>query len=196
MWAPGPPPLPSGSMTLGASTGGRAVAWKRWAPGPAVALAALTLAVLGFDGDAFAWAAAQAVLVGIAAYDLATRRIPNRVTVPASVLALSLRAAFERSALTEVLVAGAAAFAVFYILAILFHGGLGMGDVKLAGLLGCLLGAAVLPGLLIGVLAGGVGPLILVLRSRTALRRHIAYGPYLAFGGAVAILAFNPPRLI
>ena len=125
------------------------------APPLAAVLAAATFARLGLDADALAWALVQCLLVGLAAFDLATRRIPNVVTGPAAAAAIALRLAFERSALPEALIAGAAAMVFFLVFARLTRG-LGMGDVKLAGLLGLLLGSAVLPALIVGTLAGGV----------------------------------------
>ncbi len=168
----------------------------RWVLPVALGLAVATFARLGLDANAAAWAAVQVVLVALAAYDLATRLLPNPVTVSVSVLALALRAAFAWSELWKVALAGAAAFLAFFVLAIVFRGGLGMGDVKLAGMLGFLLGRAVVPALAIGICAGALVALVLLASSRATLRSPIAYGPYLALGGAVAILAFHPPALV
>jgi leader peptidase (prepilin peptidase) / N-methyltransferase len=136
------------------------------------------------------------VLVALAAVDVAERRLPNVITVPTAAAAVVVRAIFERSALVEILVAGAAAFAVFYALAVLLRGGFGMGDVKLAGMLGFLLGSAVVGALAVGLVLGGLWALGLLAAHRTTLRSSIAYGPFLAAGGAVAILVFNPPALV
>jgi len=95
-----------------------------------------------------------------------------------------------------VIVAGALAFVAFWILALVLRGGLGMGDVKLAGMLGFLLGKAVLPAIVLGVLVGGVWSAILLATGRAGPRSAIAYGQFLAFGGAVAILASSPPPLV
>ena len=150
----------------------------------------------GLGASGLAWAVVELVLAGLASYDFATRRIPNRVTVPVSVGAVIARAAFERSALTEVVAAGCLAFTVFLVFAVVARGGLGMGDVKLAGMLGFVLGHAVLGGLVVGVVAGGVASAAILVTSPTMRGRTIAYGPYLCLGGAVAILLFDPPPLI
>jgi leader peptidase (prepilin peptidase)/N-methyltransferase len=179
----------------------RAFARRRWQAVPTWAvvtgtgLAAATVARRGLSADGFAWAAVQVVLVGISAYDLGTRRIGNVVTVPVSLLAVTLRAAFEHGALAQVVISGGEALLLFILLALLLHGGMGMGDAKLAGMLGFLLGWAVVRALLVGVVAGGVGAVVVLARTR-ATGATIAYGPYLAFGGMVAILAFNPPQLV
>ena len=175
---------------------GRATA-SRWWPVPlAGVLAVVTFVHLGASADAAAWALVQVVLVALAAIDLATRRLPNVITLPTAAAALVLRALFERSELAQVAIAGAAAFAVFYVLAFVLRGGIGMGDVKLAGMLGCLLGAKVVPALAAGIFFGGVWAIALVAARRVTLRSSIAYGPFLALGGALAILFTNPPHLV
>jgi leader peptidase (prepilin peptidase) / N-methyltransferase len=167
----------------------------RWVAPLAAVLAAATFLRLGHGADAAAWAVVQVVLVALAAHDLATRRLPNAITVSGSLLVLALRAAFVPHELARTVLAGALAFLVFLTLALAFRGALGMGDVKLAGLIGCLLGGTVIPALAIGVAAGGVASAALLLTSRATRHSAIAYGPYLAFGAAVAILALHPPGL-
>jgi leader peptidase (prepilin peptidase) / N-methyltransferase len=135
------------------------------------------------------------VLVVLAAYDVESRRLPNRITLPVAAIAVVLRAAFERSSLAEVIVAGVLSFAIFRVMAVAMRGGLGMGDVKLAAMLGFLLGTAVLPALVIGVFAGGIWSAILLVSRRAGLRSSIAYGQFLALGGAIAIIASTPPPL-
>lgn len=183
-------------MDAASSTSSPGLRSARWVPPVALALVVATFVRLGLDGDAAAWAAVQIALVLLAAHDLATHLIPNVITVPGSLLAVLLRVVFDRSDLLEVVIAGAAAFATFFMLALLLRGGLGMGDVKLAGLLGFLLGSAVVPALLIGVVAGGIAGAAMLI-GRTATRQSsIAYGPYLALGAAIAILAGQPPSLV
>ncbi len=186
------------TMASGA-LGGRS--WSRlrspwWAPLVAIALVVATFARFGFRADAAAFAAVQVVLVALAVIDLATRRLPNRLTVPTSLAAVGLRALFERPALGGALVAGVAALLVFGLLSLLLRGGLGMGDVKLAGMLGFVLGSTVVSALVLGILAGGVASALLLLAKRAGWSSAIAYGPYLALGGAVAIIALHPPALV
>jgi leader peptidase (prepilin peptidase) / N-methyltransferase len=161
----------------------------------AAVLAVATIVRLGFSANAVAWALVQVVLVGIAAYDIANRRIKNAVTIPVSVIAVLLRAVFERSALVEVVVAGLVIFLVVLALSLVLRGGLGMGDVKLAGMLGFVLGWKVLPALFVGAIAGGIVGAALLARPG-GRRSTMAYGPYLALGGAAAILLTHPPHLI
>jgi leader peptidase (prepilin peptidase)/N-methyltransferase len=167
-----------------------------WVVPASAALAAATFIHLGKDAEAALWALAQIVLVALAAIDIETRRLPNVITLPTAAAAVLLRAFHERSDLAEVAAAGAAAFAASYVLALLLHGGLGMGDVKLAGMLGCLLGADVLPALALGIIVGGLWSAGLLLTRRAGLRSTLAYGPFLCLGGAVAILFASPPPLV
>jgi leader peptidase (prepilin peptidase)/N-methyltransferase len=162
---------------------------------PALALGVATVLVRGANANEFCWGAVQVLLVVIAAEDLRTRRIPNVVTGPAVLAAILLRLVFAPSELPVTLIAGIATFGVFLGLAIVARGGFGMGDVKLAGLLGVLLGSSVLPALLIGTVAGAVASLVVLLRSRSR-RAAFAYGPYLCFGAALVILAGSVPQLV
>jgi prepilin signal peptidase PulO-like enzyme (type II secretory pathway) len=158
-------------------------------------LVALTLVRFGAGGLGAAWSLAQLLLVFIAAFDVATRRIPDRVTLPAMGIVLVLRLAFATGTVPEALVAGAAGFAAFFLLAVLTRGGFGMGDVKLAGLLGLLLGKALLASLVLGVVAGGIASAAVLIATRDR-RRAIAYGPYLCLGAVLGILALHPPPLV
>ena len=97
--------------------------------------------------------------------------------------------------LPENLIAGAAAFGVFFAIStlaliILRREGLGMGDVKLAGAMGLYLGASIAPALFVACAAGAVFGLILAtVAGRRGLDRRrymLPFVPYMAFGGVVA----------
>ena len=168
-----------------------------WVAGAvAVLLAGYTFVHLGAGVDAAVWALVQILLVVLARIDIATRRLPDVIQVPLALAALVLRVLFERSALLEVVVAGFAAFTVFLAVAILTRGGFGMGDVKLAGTLGFLLGTQVVGALVAGLIAGGLWSVGLLVTRRADLRTTVAYGPFLVLGGALAILFSNPPPLV
>jgi leader peptidase (prepilin peptidase) / N-methyltransferase len=162
----------------------------------ALLLAGFTFVHLGGGVDAALWALVQILLVVLARIDLATRRLPNVIQVPMALAAVVLRVLFERSALLEVVIAGGAAFGVFLGVAVVTRGGFGMGDVKLAGMLGLLLGSQVIGALVVGIFAGGVYAACLLATRRAKLRSSLAYGPFLVLGGVVAILFSNPPPLV
>jgi leader peptidase (prepilin peptidase)/N-methyltransferase len=161
-----------------------------------VSLVYLTFARFGAGEIATVWSLAQLLLVFIACFDLLTHRIPNRVTVPAIAVVLVLRTVFATGTLPQTLLAGAAGFAAFFFLVIVTRGGFGMGDVKLVGFLGLLLGKALLPSLLFGVVFGGIASAVVALAVSGGRRKAIAYGPYLCLGAALGILAFSPPHLV
>src|ERR671923_24273 len=95
-------------------------------------------------------------LVPITLIDLERRIIPNLITGPAALAAVVAIAALDTDFLPEALIAGAAGGGFFLVAAILYPRGMGMGDVKLAGMLGLYLGRAVAPAIFIALIAGVV----------------------------------------
>lgn len=131
-----------------------------------------------------------AVLVCVSAIDLEHHIIPNRIVAPAAVVAVALTAALEPGELVERLVAGAAAGGLLLLAVLAYPRGMGMGDVKLAALMGLCLGRAVAPALLIGFASGtAVGLAILARWGSAARKQALPFAPFLAFGGFVGVLA-------
>ena len=137
----------------------------------------------------FAIAAAFcAVLVTVSATDLERRVIPNRIVVPASVVLLAAQTLLHPS--VEWAIAGAGAAAFFLAAALAYPGGMGMGDVKLALLLGVVLGRTVPVALLVGMVSALVPAAVLGVKHGSAARKMaIPFGPFLALGGLVALFA-------
>jgi leader peptidase (prepilin peptidase)/N-methyltransferase len=131
------------------------------------------------------------VLVPVALIDIDHRRIPNSLTGPAAVAAVVLGGALRPSGLPEQLLAGAAAFGFLLAFALAYPRGLGMGDVKLAGVLGLFLGRSVAVAVPVAVLAGAAVGVAVIARLGVARGRKTAvpFGPFLAFGGLVGLLA-------
>jgi leader peptidase (prepilin peptidase)/N-methyltransferase len=175
-------PEPTGSLAM-----------PPWAIVAALLLAAATVARLGFSANSVAWAVVQVVLVGVAAYDLAHRRVKNVITIPLSVVAVLLRVLFERSALAEVVIAGLVICLVFFALSLFLRGGLGMGDVKLAGMLGLYLGRAVAPAILIALISGVLVGAVIIARkgAKEGRKTAVPFGPFLALGGMIAFFVGN-----
>jgi leader peptidase (prepilin peptidase)/N-methyltransferase len=134
------------------------------------------------------------VLVPAALIDLEHRIIPNRLTAAGALLALALGTALDPAGEPTRLIAGAAAGGFLLLAALAYPGGMGMGDVKLAGVMGLFLGSAVAPALLIALLSGVlVGALIVARKGARAGRKTaVPFGPFLALGGIVAIFAGQP----
>jgi leader peptidase (prepilin peptidase)/N-methyltransferase len=129
-----------------------------------------------------------ATLVTVTLTDLEHRVIPNKILIVAALIALAVIVAGDRDALVEHLLAAAIAFAVLFAVAIVYPRGMGMGDVKLAGVMGLYLGKAVAPALLIGFAAGAVyGIVLIATRGAEARKQAVPFGPFLALGGLIAI---------
>ncbi len=103
-------------------------------------------------------------LVPITLIDLDTRRIPNAITLPSAIAALVAGLALDLDFVPEQLIAGAAAFAFFFAAAYLYPRGMGMGDVKLAGVLGLYLGRAVGPAIFIALITGVLVGVVIIAR--------------------------------
>lgn len=132
-----------------------------------------------------------AVLVAITATDLEHRIIPNRIVVPAAGLVLAAQSALHPS--VEWVVAALAAFLFLGIPAFVMPGAMGMGDAKLAILMGAALGRNVAVALAVGMLAAMVPSLVLFARHGSGARKlKIPFGPFLAAGSVVALFAGHP----
>lgn len=131
-----------------------------------------------------------AVLMAVAAIDLDHRIIPNRILAPAAVYAVAAAAVVAPGDLPELLAAGGGAFAFLLVTALVYPAGMGMGDVKLAGVMGLYLGVAVVPALLVAFVAGSLVGIVMLAREGAAARKKgIPFGPFLALGGLVGLLA-------
>lgn len=154
-----------------------------------VALVVACFVVYGLSLEAFVDAVACAVLVAVSVTDLERRIIPNRIIVPAFVAALVAQTARDPS--VEWIVAALAAGGFYFVAALVYPAGLGMGDVKLAAFLGAWLGAPVVVALFAGsILALLPAIVILALRGKEARKIGIPFAPFLA-GGAVIALFFG-----
>jgi prepilin signal peptidase PulO-like enzyme (type II secretory pathway) len=143
----------------------------------------------GLSGRALVGALFGAVLVYLAAFDLEHRLIPNRVVLPAAAIVLAAQIVLYPNHSVEWLTAAACAAGFFFVTLLLYPPGLGMGDVKLALLLGAALGTNVVGAVLVGTVAAAVFGGVLVLRGGPQARKMaIAFGPFLALGGIVALL--------
>ena len=173
-----------------------ALTWTRARPLGACFAALLAGAVLaryGLSADGLIAAVTTAVLVVLSLIDAESHRLPNRIVLPSAAFVLAARLVTEPGHWQAWVGASLGAFACFLVLALIVPAGIGMGDVKLMLLLGAALGGAVLPALLLGMFAGGVaGVVVLVREGRGARRKAIPYGPFLAFG-AIALMLLHAP---
>jgi len=158
------------------------------------ALYALTVAVLwGEPGEIALGLIFVTALFAITLTDLERRIIPNKILAVAAVLGVAVAAVTDPGSLPERFAAAAAAGGLFFFAALAYPRGMGLGDVKLAATMGLFLGRDVAPAILIALLAGSLVGLAMIARSGAAARKQaIPFGPFLALGGLVGLLAGEP----
>ena len=134
------------------------------------------------------------LVVPAALIDLEHRIIPNRITALGAVLALGLGIALDPAGEPERLIAGAAAGGFLLIALLAYPGGMGMGDVKLAAVMGLFLGRAVAPAILVALLSGVIVGAVVIARTGAGEGRKTAipFGPFLALGALVGVFAGQP----
>jgi leader peptidase (prepilin peptidase) / N-methyltransferase len=168
---------------------GARIGWKY----PAVELGTALLisaCLLRFGPTPYAAVAAFfcAVLVAVTVTDLEYRIIPNLIVLPAAAAVLVAQTAIDPSLEWAIAALGGALF--FFLAALAYPGGMGMGDVKLALLLGAMLGRTLPIGLMIGMVAALLPAVVLFARhGQKARTMTLPLAPFLAFGALVALFA-------
>lgn len=158
------------------------------------ALAVAVVALRWDEPDVWLGLALVAVLVPTAVIDLDHRIIPNTLMAAGAIAAVAIGLLTDPGGEAERLIAGACAGAFLLAAALAYPRGMGMGDVKLAAVLGLFLGREVAVALLVALIAGTLVGVALMARRGVAEGRRTAipFGPFLAFGGVVALLAGEP----
>lgn len=145
----------------------------------------------GLTGSAAVAAFFCLALVAVSATDLEHRIIPNRIVLPAAAIVLAANTALHPSPRWAIAALGASGF--LFAAALAYPKGMGMGDVKLALLMGAALGKTVPVALMIGMVATLVPALFLLARHGSAARKMgVPFGPFLALGSVVALFAGQP----
>jgi leader peptidase (prepilin peptidase)/N-methyltransferase len=154
-------------------------------------------AVLGGAASAVAFLYLAAITIALAAIDLDVKRLPDAIVLPAYPVGLVLLGAASLVAGDPWALARAGAgagisFALYLALALVSPGGMGFGDVKLAGVLGLFLAWLGWPALIVGTFApfllGGAFAVLLLLRG-AGRRTAVPFGPWMLGGAWIAILA-------
>lgn len=183
----------------------RAAISPRYLAGEILTATVWVLAVLRLEpkSDLVAFLPFLWVLVALALIDLEHKVLPNRIVYPSVVagiplLAVAAAAGPGLDAWVRALAAMAASAAAFLVVALISPAGMGMGDVKLAGLIGLFLGylgwGRVVVGLFLAFLAGAFVGVVLMLAGRAHRKTAIPFGPFLALGAALSAL-FGAPIL-
>ena len=142
-----------------------------------------------------------AVAVALAFIDFDTHTLPNVIVLPTYpvilvLLALSCMIEGDWWALIRAMIAGAALWGFYFILAVAWPGGMGFGDVKLAGVVGMLLGwvgwGAVVVGGFGAFVLGGIASAVLMATGRVGRKDGVPFGPWLLLGGCLGIFLGEP----
>jgi leader peptidase (prepilin peptidase)/N-methyltransferase len=167
-------------------------------PFPARRLAAAAVAVFligacfvefGATPEAFIAAVFVSALVAVCVTDLERRIIPNRIVLPATAVVFAAQTALAPERAFEWALAAVAAASILALPLLVAPGGIGMGDVKLALLLGTMLGRYVWVAFVVAFLAAFVAALVILVRyGGEGRQRAFAFGPFLAVGAVVALL--------
>lgn len=164
-------------------------------------LAAFTVFAVGTSAVVWAWLAVALVGAVLSFVDLAHHRLPDRLVLIlyAAVLVLLLIpaiAAGDWAAYLRALLAAVAMFAAYFLLALIYPAGMGMGDVKLAGALGLALGflgwGYVIVGFFAAFFLGSFIGLGLMVLRKASRKTPIPFGPFMIVGAVVAVLLTGP----
>jgi leader peptidase (prepilin peptidase)/N-methyltransferase len=155
---------------------------------------------LGARPQLLAFLYLAAVAVALAAIDIEVQRLPDRLTLPSYLVGLVLLSVSagldgQPGALLRALIGMAALFAGYAILVLVYPSGMGLGDVKLAGVLGLYLGWLGWGSFAVGVFAafllGGLVGLAMLLGG-AGRKARLPFGPYMVTGAMIGILAGQP----
>lgn len=159
---------------------------------------ALLFGRFGGQPDMLAFCFLGALGVALAAIDLSVQRLPDRLVLPAYpvmivLLAIAALAGHNAAPLGRALLGGLVFGGTYLVLALLRPGGIGAGDVKLAGLAGLALGWLGWPTLIfggaLGFLLSGAVSLVLIAARRLTLQSMISFGPFILASAPLAALA-------
>jgi leader peptidase (prepilin peptidase) / N-methyltransferase len=163
---------------------------------------ALAVVRLGVSWNLLAYLPFLWVLVALSLIDLETKLLPNRIVYPALIagpLLLALAAVLDRGGIDDwgrALVAMVVSAGGFLLVALINPAGMGMGDVKLAGLIGLFLGYAswgrVVAGFFLAFLTGAIVGVVLMVAGRAGRKTAIPFGPFMALGAILSVLYGEP----
>jgi leader peptidase (prepilin peptidase) / N-methyltransferase len=162
--------------------------WQLGVAGASVALVAGCFARFGLNAHAVVGAILAVSLVLLTAIDLDRRLLPDAIVLPALAVVLILQVAFYPDHALEWVLGALIAALFFFVPLLVYPAGMGMGDVKLAALLGAALGKSAAAAIFAGLLAAAAVALFVLAREGLGARKKaIPFGPFLAFGGLLGL---------
>ena len=160
-------------------------------------LFAVMAARFGYDAVLPAYLFLAAVGTALALIDLDVHRLPNTLTYPSypvALLLLGLAAALgsDSGSIVRALVGGVAALLFYALLVVVYPAGMGLGDVKLSGVLGLYLGwlgyGVLVAGLFLGFLLGGLVGILVIALGKGGRKTKVPFGPFMLLGALLAVL--------
>ncbi|OFV83749.1 MAG: hypothetical protein A2W26_03815 [Acidobacteria bacterium RBG_16_64_8] len=134
-----------------------------------------------------AWAFIGA-MVAIAFIDYDHMIIPDRIVLPGALIGLMASVAIHPQRWWVYLAGSLGAGAFMFLLVMIWPGGMGPGDIKMALFMGAVLGAKVVVALFAAFLIGSLVGVFMLLVQKRSSKEKIPFGPYLALGGVLAAL--------
>lgn len=144
---------------------------------------------IGLDWPLLVAWAFIAVMITVALIDHDHMIIPDKIVLPGALLGLGAAIAVDPQGWWTYLVGSLGAATFMFLLVMLWPGGMGPGDVKMALLMGAVLGASVTVALFLAFFVGAAAGVFLLATRRRTRKDQIPFGPYLGLGGIVAVLA-------
>jgi len=149
----------------------------------AIGLGWLAYIQLGWTAKALLIALEAWFFLAIAVIDLEHRLVLNRMLLVAAPMVVVANLLLGEATITSILLGAVLGFGLFLVIALLTPGAIGMGDVKLAGVMGLATGlSGILFALFFGIFAGGIAAIAILVRHRFRRGQTMAYAPYLVVG--------------
>ena len=184
---------------------GRVLPWQQGEWPERVRWAVLLLLPIGMAVAASRFDLLQALAVSLAvlallvitATDMLRFRVPNVITYPGTIAALAAAVLMPDGRIGDAVLAALLGGGVFFVLAVITRGGIGLGDVKLAVLIGAALGLPIaVEALVYGIVAAAVVMAVLLIAGIVGRRQPVPYAPFLSLAAIVVLLmegaAFAP----
>ena len=149
----------------------------------------LSYLVFSFSVDTAKGIVLSSALVIISFIDWEFMIIPNVIVFPLTLVGLAFSIASDPLKWWMPLAFSAGSFVFMLIVHLIYPKGMGMGDVKLAMMLGAFLVKSVIAGIFLGFLAGSIAGVIFILFKKKTLKQYIPFGPFISIGGLVAFFA-------
>lgn len=144
--------------------------------------------VFGLGGRLLLGWAFISAMIAIVFIDLDHQIIPDKIVLPGAVVCLAASTALRPSGWWEYLLAAAGAAGFLLVIALIWAGGMGFGDVKMALLMGAVLGRSVIVAMFLAFLIGGIVGVVLIATKARSRKDRIPFGPFLAAGSIIALL--------